>query len=115
MLSATKCPEGFDRFQEKCYKIFSEVKAFDDARNVCQNTAKNYDLAVIHGSPLNAFVLQKLKSTTSNNPNDVWIGLSDKVNEGTFVWVNGSPLTHGSNWETNEPSTNDVRQLDNQC
>src|SRR3954471_4996661 len=33
----------------------------------------------------------------------VWIGLSDELNEGTFVWYDGSPVTY-TNWGSGEPN-----------
>jgi hypothetical protein len=33
----------------------------------------------------------------------LWIGLTDKVVEGTFEWINGEPVTY-TNWNTNEPN-----------
>lgn len=34
---------------------------------------------------------------------DIWIGLTDKLVEGTFVWSNGDPLTY-TNWNAGEPN-----------
>jgi hypothetical protein len=35
-------------------------------------------------------------------PDSRWIGLSDEVSEGTWVWVTGGPLAY-TNWEANQP------------
>jgi len=34
---------------------------------------------------------------------DLWIGLNDTVSEGTFAWVDGTPVSF-TNWDLNEPN-----------
>jgi len=40
---------------------------------------------------------------TSVADGNVWLGLTDEANEGTFVWDDGTPLTY-TNWNTGEPN-----------
>ena len=38
--------------------------------------------------------LQSIKSKTSSNFREAWIGLHDKDHEGLFVWQDGEPLSY---------------------
>jgi hypothetical protein len=49
------------------------------------------------------FVLQSFGSVPLETGGGVWIGLSDIVQEGAFVWVTGEPLSY-TNWQTGEPN-----------
>lgn len=40
--------------------------------------------------------------------NDTFIGLTDEATEGTFVWIDSTPLTF-SNWHTGEPNDGNGR------
>ncbi len=54
-------------------------------------------LAIINSAGENNYISTNMIATES------WIGLSDEVSEGTFVWINGDPLTY-SNWYSGEPN-----------
>ena len=41
---------------------------------------------------------------TSGNYDDVWIGLSDQVNFGTWRWSDDSILTGYQNWGSSQPN-----------
>uniref|UniRef100_A0A3P9MD85 C-type lectin domain-containing protein n=1 Tax=Oryzias latipes TaxID=8090 RepID=A0A3P9MD85_ORYLA len=73
-----RCPAGWIRFGSSCYFFSGESKSWDKARESCRTTEA--DLVVIN-------------STDEKVDQPVWIGLTDKVQEGTWKWVDGSPLT----------------------
>lgn len=57
-------------------------------------------LAAIHSAEENE---QARSACLENNPNDVcWIGLSDQVTEGTFLWEDATPLDY-TNWAPGQP------------
>ncbi|MFK7933213.1 MAG: lectin-like protein, partial [Saprospiraceae bacterium] len=60
-------------------------------------------LAVINDEEENAFL------TTFLVTQRAYIGLTDRGNEGEFMWVNGDPLIY-SNWYPNEPDNNNGNQ-----
>ena len=54
-------------------------------------------LVVINSAGENEFLRQGIMSDA------IWIGLSDHLVEGNFMWVNGEPLSY-TNWAYNEPN-----------
>uniref|UniRef100_A0A3B3HFB0 C-type lectin domain-containing protein n=1 Tax=Oryzias latipes TaxID=8090 RepID=A0A3B3HFB0_ORYLA len=72
----TGCPEKWIRFGSSCYFFSEGSKSWDKAREFCR--ARGADLVVIN---------------TKEENQQFWIGLSDRDLEGTWKWVDGSPLT----------------------
>ncbi|XP_064815174.1 C-type lectin domain family 4 member F-like [Oncorhynchus masou masou] len=89
-LTKERCSNGWMRFEGSCYYIstfyISTVKnTWDYARQDC--LSRGADLVIIESKDEQAFI-NGLKSVSH-----VWIGLTDSVTEGTWKWVNGTPLT----------------------
>lgn len=55
-------------------------------------------LVTINDANENGWVTSTVTST-----NEVWIGLTDQANEGTFAWASGEPVTY-TNWNGGEPN-----------
>ncbi|XP_036065571.1 C-type lectin domain family 17, member A [Oryzias melastigma] len=89
----TECPAEWKSFDSSCYFLSGESKSWDEARRFCR--AREADLVVINNRDENAFLLAFTKRS-------VWIGLSDEASEGTWKWVDGSPLTLKF-WKHNQP------------
>uniref|UniRef100_A0A8C7X3V9 C-type lectin domain-containing protein n=1 Tax=Oryzias sinensis TaxID=183150 RepID=A0A8C7X3V9_9TELE len=87
------CPSGWIGFGSSCYFFSRESKSWDEARKFCRT--READLLAINSTDEKTFLV-----AFSNIP--VWIGLTDKVQEGTWKWVDGSPLTLKF-WEENQP------------
>ena len=84
-----------------CYKAFTgfQNKDWNAAQSACEQWG-GY-LATINSANENAFV----KDLT--NCSKTWLGLTDSVSEGAFIWVDGNPLAGPfiySNWEEGEPN-----------
>ncbi|MBC7695723.1 MAG: gliding motility-associated C-terminal domain-containing protein [Burkholderiales bacterium] len=60
------------------------------------------NLISVQSSSENADLVQAL-SNQGYSSNVIWIGYSDAVSEGSFVWYDGSPLSY-SNWAPGEPN-----------
>ncbi|XP_022611428.1 CD209 antigen-like protein E [Seriola dumerili] len=84
---------GWVYFSDRVYYISSTKKTWQDSRNDCLQ--KGADLMIINSKEEQDFTRQ-LKD-------NVWIGLTDRETEGTWKWVDGTPLTT-SYWAKNEPS-----------
>jgi len=79
-----------------CYFLFTTPATYADAKASC--AAAGGRLAIIRNSQ-DDVVAQMLVGTTL----DAFIGLSDQVTEGTFVWEDGSALLY-ANWYPTEPN-----------
>jgi len=78
-----------------CFAKFTTPQTWTDAQTTCANISAH--LAILNTAALDNAAEQFVGTL------DTFIGLSDQAVEGTFVWVDGSPLGY-SNWETGEPS-----------
>jgi hypothetical protein len=80
--------------------LFCELDAnWDQARTSCQ--LSGYDLVIVNDKAEHDWILDKLKSKSRN---DWHIGLSDRDDEGTFKWVDGTKpgFTSWATWEPND-------------
>ncbi|XP_067861407.1 C-type lectin-like [Heptranchias perlo] len=96
------CPNGWFYFNyfSSCYRFVPDTQTWIEAELSCQQLATGGHLASIHWKEQNHFIELLLKAEQSNN--HVWIGLSDRHKEGTFLWTDGS-LSDFTNWHLGEP------------
>ncbi|KAM9391026.1 uncharacterized protein ACWYII_034198 isoform 1-T1 [Salvelinus alpinus] len=87
------CPEGWQKFNSSWYFLFTEAKTWEESRQACLE--RGADLVIINSDEEREFLF---KLNTS-----VWIGLTDSVTEGTWKWVDGTPLTTPRYWESGQP------------
>ncbi|XP_064819365.1 CD209 antigen-like protein A, partial [Oncorhynchus masou masou] len=80
------CPEGWKKIGSSCYYVSTEYKSWEESRQDCRN--RGADLVVIKSQEQ-----QTLVNFLCGQRNYVWIGLTDSVSEGTWKWVDGTPLT----------------------
>uniref|UniRef100_A0AAZ3RWS5 C-type lectin domain-containing protein n=1 Tax=Oncorhynchus tshawytscha TaxID=74940 RepID=A0AAZ3RWS5_ONCTS len=79
------CPEGWQKFESSWYFLSTETKTWKESRQDCLE--RGADLVIIDGRNEQPFLFNLKKR--------VWIGLTDSDNEGTWKWVDGTPLTTG--------------------
>ena len=65
---------------------------WNDAQQVCESL--NSNLTSIHSAAESDFILGQVRSSDTN---EFWIGFTDRANEGSFEWVDGSDVTY-TNW-----------------
>ncbi|XP_066502466.1 lymphocyte antigen 75, partial [Hoplias malabaricus] len=100
------CPEGWLRFNNKCYLFkgsqhHNEVRAnWTHAKDWCRS--QQADLVVIDDINENDFVASYLRHMV----HPVWIGLSDTLHEGKFAWSDGHSPVLFTNWADKEPNNN---------
>ncbi|XP_048853135.1 low affinity immunoglobulin epsilon Fc receptor-like [Brienomyrus brachyistius] len=85
------CPEGWTRFGTRLYYFSTEKKTWHEGQQDCKN--RGADLIIINSQQEQGVILHM----------DVWIGLTDSDHEGTWKWVDGTPLTT-SFWRDGEPN-----------
>ncbi|KAK6324602.1 hypothetical protein J4Q44_G00039440 [Coregonus suidteri] len=89
-------PEGWQKFGSSWYFISTETKTWRESRQNCLK--RGADLVIIN-SDKEQTLINRLKTVSH-----VWIGLTDSVTEGTWKWVDGTPLTTPRYWERGDPS-----------
>ncbi|XP_052320901.1 CD209 antigen-like protein E isoform X12 [Oncorhynchus keta] len=80
------CPEGWQKFESSWYFLSTETKTWKESRQDCLE--RGADLVIINSDKEQQQFLLNLKKR-------VWIGLTDSVKEGTWKWVDGTPLITG--------------------
>ncbi|XP_057565343.1 C-type lectin domain family 17, member A [Hippopotamus amphibius kiboko] len=93
------CPEGWLPFQGKCYYFSPSTKSWEEARKFCQ---ENYSHLVI----ISNFAEQNFVAKAHGSPRVYWLGLNDRILEGDWRWLDGSPITL-SFWDPEEPNNID--------
>ncbi|KAJ8403579.1 hypothetical protein AAFF_G00349050 [Aldrovandia affinis] len=79
------CPEGWELSNSKCYYFSTERKSWTASRSDCLK--QGADLVIIESEEE-----QDLISKHTRGGYSYWIGLSDSETEGTWLWVDGTPL-----------------------
>ncbi|CAH1239457.1 CLEC10A [Branchiostoma lanceolatum] len=95
------CPRGYVQFLDRCFGLSTDTKNYADARSACQAAGRH--LAMPKDPETNGFLVEQIKNTYSSG-SFAWFGLTDQVQEGTFVWEDGTPLGNGwSDWAPEQP------------
>lgn len=82
------------------YFINPQFMTGPQAQSYAQSFGAN--LISVQSATENADLVQAL-SNQGYSSNVIWIGYSDAITEGSFVWYDGSPLSY-SNWAPGEPN-----------
>ena len=77
------------------FKLFSVSKTWEEAEEFCEELGGH--LPTSTSAEKNAFL------TTLANGKRIWLGLTDKDEEGTWKWVTGEELNY-TNWQNGEPN-----------
>jgi hypothetical protein len=86
------------RVGKSFYYLSNDLKMWGDAQNIsAQNGGR---LAVIKNETINTFLTSVIKTTDA-----VFIGLSNAAAKNVFKWTDGTGTTGFTNWDTNEPNT----------
>ncbi|XP_051259618.1 hepatic lectin-like [Dicentrarchus labrax] len=78
------CSEGWKMFNCTSYLFSTESDSWEKAREDCRN--RGADLVVIDSEEEETFLSKFINS-------GAWIGLTDREDEGTWKWIDGTPLT----------------------
>ncbi|XP_044202949.1 CD209 antigen-like protein E [Thunnus albacares] len=88
-------------FNGSFYYISSNIKTWNESRTDCLQ--RGADLVVVNSEEEQEFINQYRMR--------IWIGLTDSEREGTWKWVDGTPLTT-SFWISEEPNDYEGRNED---
>ncbi|XP_077379869.1 CD209 antigen-like protein A [Festucalex cinctus] len=88
------CPQGWLHFSFSCYYISLQRKSWDNSRQDCLQ--RDADLVIINSRQEQAFLTGFTKMA--------WIGMSDRDQEGIWIWVNGTPVNKDRlEWAPGQP------------
>ncbi|XP_030283436.1 C-type lectin domain family 10 member A-like isoform X1 [Sparus aurata] len=90
------CPAGWKMFSCTCYLFSTKTDSWENGKKDCRD--RGAELVIIDTVEKQEFIFKTLKE-------DNWIGLNDREKEGTWKWIDGTPLTVGY-WRTGEPNNN---------
>ncbi|CAH1275230.1 SVEP1 [Branchiostoma lanceolatum] len=91
------CPPDTVPFSNSCYILMDQPADYMTARKICE-TGGGY-LVVVKDEAEHQFLIDHLNSTV-----DIWIGLDDIINEGIFMYNDGSPIGAFTKWAYGEPN-----------
>ncbi|XP_047387892.1 CD209 antigen-like protein E isoform X2 [Sciurus carolinensis] len=91
------CPWSWEAFQESCYFFSRTLGSWEDSVSSCQ--AMGAHLVIINNTAEQRF----LRYWDIRKSQRTWIGLSDHNNEGSWYWVDNTPLRL-SFWKEGEPN-----------
>ncbi|XP_056109125.1 ladderlectin-like [Rhinichthys klamathensis goyatoka] len=91
---ARRCPATWIKFRLRCYKFFSHPARWITAQRNCQSLGAN--LASVHKKRENDFLLRL-------SPSSTWIGANDAVQDGHWMWSDGTVFLY-SHWCAGEPN-----------
>uniref|UniRef100_A0A669DK68 CD209 antigen-like protein A n=1 Tax=Oreochromis niloticus TaxID=8128 RepID=A0A669DK68_ORENI len=94
------CPAGWSMFSHSCYLLSGRSGSWHSARKNCID--QGADLVVIDSPEEQNFIASFTEKRT-------WIGLNDIEQEGTWKWVDGSPLTL-QYWASGQPDNHHLRE-----
>ncbi|XP_068583425.1 C-type lectin domain family 6 member A-like isoform X2 [Cebidichthys violaceus] len=77
-----RCPQGWLMFGSSCYYISSQRRSWDGSRQDC--VQRDADLVIINSKQEQAFLTGFTMSA--------WVGMTDREEEGTWIWVDGTPV-----------------------
>uniref|UniRef100_A0A8D0DBL5 Galactose-specific lectin nattectin-like n=2 Tax=Sander lucioperca TaxID=283035 RepID=A0A8D0DBL5_SANLU len=93
------CPPGWTQFGTRCFAFYMQAKTWVDAETFCQTAGGT--LASIHSAEENTFLRDYINQVTGIDKN-AWIGGTDAVKEGTWLWADGSIFNY-KNFAAGQP------------
>ncbi|XP_059191185.1 CD209 antigen-like protein A [Centropristis striata] len=88
------CKDGCKSFSNSFYYISSGWKSWEDSRQDCRD--RGADLVIVTNEEEQVFINSFNKG--------FWIGLTDREEEGTWRWVDGSVLNSSGFWYPGQPN-----------
>ncbi|XP_058481468.1 galactose-specific lectin nattectin [Solea solea] len=103
------CPDGWTLFKKRCFIFINTPKKWSEAEVYCQFDGGN--LASIHSYEENHFVMALTRGDGHEFP-ETWIGGSDAVVTGLWMWSDGSKFYY-ENWHdyTSPSSSQDCLRM----
>ena len=91
------CPEGWEKFEGHCYLWSKDEKSWLEAEEACQS----------HGGHLASVKDKKTYDFVLGKGARIWIGGTDRVEEGKWVWTDCTAWDYNQGWKSGEPNSYD--------
>ncbi|KAL9970562.1 hypothetical protein ACROYT_G022961 [Oculina patagonica] len=82
-----------------CYKLFTEPETWNNATAKCKSLGA--ELVKIESVEEQDFLIATFFTASAVT---YWFGLSDQVEEGQWIWTDGSLLANYGNWRNGQPN-----------
>ena len=99
------CPPGWTEHDSRCYHLFNLTDTWQNAQATCVHYTGH--LPVVLNRKDQMFLTRMATESRDQNPKivGIWIGLTDIVKEGEYLWVNGQRLiSNRSFWQPGNPN-----------
>ncbi|GAB0201754.1 CD209 antigen-like protein A [Grus japonensis] len=92
-----KCSVGWKIFEKSCYSFSMETMSWSDAKDIC--TDQGAHLVIVNSEHEQKFLMDNI-----NNSSTYWLGVTDQLEEGTWVWTNGerASISYWNTWKENK-------------
>ncbi|CAM4304304.1 unnamed protein product [Leuciscus chuanchicus] len=94
------CPAKWSAYGCRCFRFFNNAHTWIDAENICLDYDGN--LASVHSYDEYSFI-QRLVRSVTNTGARAWIGGNDAVQEGHWLWSDGTKMNFKI-WSPGNPS-----------
>ena len=98
-----KCPDGWQKFNQNCYRLFDNPANFAEAEDVCKQNHGH--LVSIHSEEENSF------AASFSSGGRFWIGGADNGPVDVYSWSDGTPWDFSS-WWRGEPNNDSGKGFD---
>jgi len=100
--ATNRAPPDAVEFAGRKYKFFPEVLTWKEAKKKCEEMGGH--LAVVDSQEKHDFLW---KLVQSSGKEDCWLGATDEVKEGEWVWVTGALMGY-TNWHPGQPNNKEA-------
>ncbi|XP_055975659.1 C-type lectin domain family 17, member A [Sorex fumeus] len=108
LLERVKCPKDWLPFQGECYYFSPNTMSWDAAQGFCQ---KHFSHLVIISSLAERNFITQITRIKNTQGHVYWLGLTDRMQEGIWRWLDGSLLTETlSFWDSHEPNDSNSKE-----
>ncbi|XP_029598411.1 galactose-specific lectin nattectin isoform X1 [Salmo trutta] len=97
---SSSCPPGWHSYRTRCYHYVPIMAKWPEAEHYCLLLGGN--LASVHSLSQYNF-LQSVIQSSANRAQRTWIGANDAIQEGLWLWSDGSRFSY-QNWDQGQPS-----------
>uniref|UniRef100_A0A671UAJ6 C-type lectin domain-containing protein n=1 Tax=Sparus aurata TaxID=8175 RepID=A0A671UAJ6_SPAAU len=102
-----KCQEGWEQNGPQCYYFSTDKLTWEQAREKCRRDGA--DLVKIESED------EQVEHTAMVEKEDkFWIGLTDSVTEGTWLWPDGTPLNKSLTFWSSQGEPDDWKGVNNE-